>query len=692
MKYNFLRSVAATLSVGFCTIASAQYGPAPQGQFSYGNQYSQPQQYSQPGQYGPPNQFTPLSQLGVPRTQAVQTFGNPNQGPANYQAPAKWNNFGSAHNGPQLFQPASTGGLDGNLPTPESIPKPQPNFGGGHQQQPHAQQHAPPQQQQHSTPPMHHTPQMHPAPIGAGNHVQVGAPVDDANCESCNQTPMQSQFLQAASQPWEGASFAAQSCGIPAPAPRPTLFPWFGSFDLLFFNADTNGKDRNVVSVYDTANAGGPVDPTRPYLPNTGIGSLDPGSALGYQLSFGRYFGCGQFGLGVSYFNFDPDTESFTSNIYAPQGALPGAGGGAIRASGMPHYNAAFMPTYLYDSDGAGAGGYNALNGGADYSVYDVIDGRAGQSALNGTDGINGNADDDANASGVGGDAANSMAEAVQFRARRDIDIQGLEVNLFSFGLMGAQRAAAMGGGGGFGRLGSIFGGGFGGGYGGFGGYGGGHARGYGGQNQGDSCAQQPCRPARGFGGAGGPLVRPCTGKLQIVTSHGLRWFQYNDSIDFAFDVDGRAGFTGNDIYDTTSTENNLFGYQFGSRLVYCLASRVNLNIGGKFGVYGNEAEFRHRLGTQFTAAELAAMPGLQIDYHTTDTVLSTLGEIDLGLGVRVTNAWTVRGGYRVMGVTGLASSDNYSRDYSSSASASALHADTSLLLHGAYVGADFNF
>ena len=186
--------------------------------------------------------------------------------------------------------------------------------------------------------------------------------------------------------------------------------------------------------------------------------------------------------------------------------------------------------------------------------------------------------------------------------------------------------------------------------------------------------------------------MRPSTGKVQVVTSHGFRWFQFEDSIDFAFDVDGRAGFTANDIYDTTSTENDLFGYQFGSRLIYCLHNRVNLNVGGKFGVYGNRAEFRHRLGTQDQAAYLSAMPDLEIDYVTKDTVLSTLGEFDLGLGVRCTNAWTVRGGYRVIGVTGLASADNYSRDYSSEASASALHADTSLVLHGAYVGADFNF
>jgi hypothetical protein len=478
---------------------------------------------------------------------------------------------------------------------------------------------------------------------------------------------------------------------MPAYAPaRPQLFPWFGSFDLLFFNMDTNGKDRNLISAYSN------VDPTRPYLPAIGLGQLDPDSQLGYQLNFGRYFGCGQYGLGVGYFNWDPD-EEIVDRMYTPENSIPnGGGGGAIRASGMPQYHGATM-AYWFDNGLAGnatgdsGAGYQLITGAAaPYTVYDIIDGRAGQSASNGGD-ADADVDGDNTNNGAGPDflGSNSHAEAVRLQARRDVDIQGIEINLFSFGLMGAQRAAYSNCGGGFGgRLGGLFSGGAGG----YGGYGGGNCGGY---NQcqpcGDPCAQA-CRPSYGFGGAGGPLVRPCTGKVQIVTSHGLRWFQFRDSIDFAYDIDGRAGFGAHDLYDNTSVSNDLFGYQFGSRLNYCVASRVNLNVGGKFGIYGNQAEFNHRLGTQENVAQLGAMPGLEIDYHTEETVLSTLGEFDLGLGFRVADGFTVRGGYRVMGVTGLASAANYSRDYSSSASASALHADTSLLLHGAYLGADFNF
>ncbi|TWT89380.1 hypothetical protein Pla100_55430 [Neorhodopirellula pilleata] len=675
MKFNVLRSVAASLSLGVCTIASAQYGPTPAGPYGQaGYGYGAPQSYH--------SQAPSQAQAGVPRTQAFQSYGSnvyqqPAYQPPSYQSPSKWSNFGIGNNsGPALFQPASTGQAE-MLPAPEPIPTPTPNYGGpsysnapsqdSYQHAPQAQYSAPAPMQysapvQHSAPVQYSTMEQHGAPV------HIGAPVNDAYCESCNQAPVQSQFVQAASQPWEGVSYAAQSCGMPVAAPvRAPLFPWFGSFDLLFFDLETNGKDRTVAAAYSA------VDPTRPYLPAMGSSSIDPDNALGYNLTFGRYLGCGQYGLGVSYFNFDPSQESVSLFSAGPIDAANGEGG--LRA-GMPQYNGATM-AYLYDN---GGGVYNPVTGaGSPYTVYDIIDGNAGQTALDG-------GDTDAAPGGAG---VTSNAEAVRIRAQRDVDIQGIEFNLFSFGLMGAQRASALScGGGGCGTgIGSFLGLG---GYRGIGGYGGG-ACGDSCQPCGDPCAQS-CGPRFGFGGAAGPLVRPCNGKVQVVTSHGFRWFQFEETTDFAYDVDGRVGYTDNDIYDFTRVENNLFGYQFGSRLIYCLHNRVNFNVAGKFGIYGNNVEQRHTLGSLNDFAELAAMPGLDINYESEDTVLSTLGELDLGLGIRVSNAWTVRGGYRIMGVTGIATASDYARDYTSSTAAAAIHADKSLILHGAYVGADFNF
>lgn len=256
---------------------------------------------------------------------------------------------------------------------------------------------------------------------------------------------------------------------------------------------------------------------------------------------------------------------------------------------------------------------------------------------------------------------ADIVATGAGIRATRDLSFQGIEANLFSFGLMGAQRAsyAGCGSGSGIGR-----------------------GLGFG---AGTGC---------GYGGAAGPMVRANSGRVRIMTSHGFRWMQIKDSSELAYNIDGVAGYNPTDVYDNIDIENNLLGYQFGSRLTYCLGHRLDFNVGGKFGIYGNRAEMRHRLGTELALAyTTAGGVGDTIDTESTDNVLATLGELDLGLGYRINNAWTVRGGYRLLGITGVANAvDSYPSNYASAASSGQVHADDSYVLHGGYAGLEFNW
>ena len=339
----------------------------------------------------------------------------------------------------------------------------------------------------------------------------------------------------------------------------------------------------------------------------SGLGSdfntslVDPDSSVGFETTLGRYFGCGKYGFGISYFNWNPGSESITR-----LGTI-----GTIRAA-MPQYSGPLI---------------NVGAGGGPGNVYDHIDGTFD----------------------IDGTAAADGATGV--RVTRNLLFQGIEANLFSFGLMGAQRAAYT------------------------------------------NCGTSGLCHGAGFGGAAGPLVRSCSGRLRVSTSHGFRWFQVKDDMELAYNIDGTAGYQADDIYDQVETENNLFGYQFGGRLSYCMGSRFNLNLGGKFGMYGNRAEMKHRLGTETSLAYLTTSGVDDIYTESTDTVLSTMGELDLGLGVRICNGWTVNGGYRIMGITGVANAnDSFPSNYSSVANSGQVFADDSYLLHGAYVGAEFNW
>ncbi|MEM6689347.1 MAG: BBP7 family outer membrane beta-barrel protein [Planctomycetota bacterium] len=421
-----------------------------------------------------------------------------------------------------------------------------------------------------------------PAPTGAGC---------GGNCGPVGVNAYQS----AMSGPWEAGSSGCYSGGCGADV-RPELYPWFAGANLLFFDLE-EGKGRLV---------------------ENGLGlrttAVSPDASLGFDATFGRYFGCGKYGFGVTYFNWNPSSEQFLATGAA----------GTIRAA-MPHYRDISAPVDGVNVD----------------TIYNAIDG---------TD-------------GAGGANAN-YAGATNVRLTRNLRFQGIEANLFSFGLMGAQRASYAGCGTHYhGAPGAL------------------------------GLTSATHGLLRGYGGAAGPLVRSCSGRVRVMTSHGFRWFQVQDDLEFAYNVDGTAGYQGGDIYDSVQTENNLFGYQFGGRLTYCLGGRLDLNIGGKFGIYGNRAELRHRVGNDNGDAYLTGATGDVINVYAEDTSLATLGELDLGLGYRITNAWTIRGGYRLIGVSGVAVAvDSIPNNYASVADLYHLDANDSYILHGGYVGAEFNW
>ncbi|MEM9365796.1 MAG: BBP7 family outer membrane beta-barrel protein [Planctomycetota bacterium] len=566
MKLRSLRSLAATLSVGICSVASAQYGYQPSaGQLLDPDVPVTKQPVRNSGPVATSNAYGSVPQVAV---------AAPYQQPAakpDYTAPAKWNRFQPASTRHPSFYQASTGQIEA-IPTPEpvmatnAIPSADP-LALGVDQSSHMQ--------------------AYPTPVQS--HATMAAPITDSSCSTCNS----GTGYSASGGAWHDATPTAVSCA-PAVAARQPLFPWFGSFDLVFFNTEDNGDNALVAD-------GGTV--------GLWSSATDADSAVGYNVGFGRYLGCGQYGLGVNYFNYASDLTRV--NFAGTAGNLRGTNQGY----------------HDYHID---------YGGGAD-QVYNHITGGSGDS-----DG------------------------AFAVRAYRDLDFQGVEVNLFSFGVMGARRAAALGCNTGIAH------------------------------NMLSALKGFRAHSAFGYGGAGGPLVRPCHGKVQITTSHGFRWFEVLDRGQLEFDIYDNTGTSTylDTLSDFARAENNLYGYQFGSVLNYCLASRLNLTLGGKVGIYGNDVEVQRTVSSGNNG--LAYRFGNVADVASTtlsDTVLSTLCELDMGLGYRVNDALTVRGGYRVMAISGIATTyDTMSRDMGTSSFPGRLYADDSLFLHGAYVGCDYNF
>lgn len=247
---------------------------------------------------------------------------------------------------------------------------------------------------------------------------------------------------------------------------------------------------------------------------------------------------------------------------------------------------------------------------------------------------------------------------ATGVRTIRNVSFQGLEVNLSCFGLMGARRISR-------------------------------------------DCCPRGCfghglglhSHCHGYGGLTGPLVRPCGGRVRIVNSHGIRWFQAKDYMEFAYNIDGTNGYQADDIYENIEVENNLYGYQFGSTLTYCLNSCWNFTVGGKVGLYANDARLKHRVGTETELAYINGNPTDDIYTDSSDTSLATLGELDFGLGYRIGCAWTITGGYRMLGMAGVATAiDSIPSSYTTLAASGKVYANDSYILHGGYFGLECNW
>ncbi|MCC9601551.1 BBP7 family outer membrane beta-barrel protein [Stieleria sp. JC731] len=388
----------------------------------------------------------------------------------------------------------------------------------------------------------------------------------------------------------------AGACGTSACGGVGPISPWYGGMDLLFWEiADSSTA---VYATYDNGVAVGQYN------------YLDPDNTVGVNTRFGRYLGCGAYGIDVSFLYWDPD----------PQSRMFTDGGAGLR------FTHPALRTVSIN------------RGGGATTVYDDYD-----------------------------------TNATCICSERDIRVKGIEVNLSCFGLMGARRLGSA-------YPTSLFAGHFG---------GCGSQSGYGSKG---GCFG---RGNRLYGSAIGPLARACSGRVRVQTSHGFRWFQLEDELLIAGDVDGMPGLGGSDIYYELQTENNLYGYQFGSQLSYALGCRLMVNIGGKVGVYGNDARFTHWIGNDMVMAYTDSQGAGAGDLYTekSDVSLAGLGELDFGLGYRVCNRLTATCGYRILTACGVATSiDSMPDEYTSVESAGRVRADDCFTMFGAYFGFNYNW
>lgn len=256
-------------------------------------------------------------------------------------------------------------------------------------------------------------------------------------------------------------------------------------------------------------------------------------------------------------------------------------------------------------------------------------------------------------------------------RLVRDQEFHNVEVNFFSFALGGGARQPYA-------------------------------------QPCGDVCGSPCGTSACGVSSCGSPCTGGPTGpcapwygaqcsKLRLNLFGGIRWFRFKDSLEYATsETDAVFGNNADDFYYRNGVTNDLVGFQLGSQATWCTGTRLNLFAGTSFGIFGNHMTANTFAGTNTAAATIVstnAFNGNAYDYSSSLTDVSFLGEGNVGCGIRICRGWTGNIGYRVVGVSGVATAvGQIPRDFSLANDATKINNYNSLILHGLTLGANYNF
>ena len=176
----------------------------------------------------------------------------------------------------------------------------------------------------------------------------------------------------------------------------------------------------------------------------------------------------------------------------------------------------------------------------------------------------------------------------------------------------------------------------------------------------------------------------------------GWRYFRFRDHLTFRSDPND-VNFTGevDEIFYDISTTNNLIGFQVGGVGTYVVGPRLSLNGGTKVGFFGNHISHRSQIGGAAGTAVINNGPnaGREFLVDNSKNDVAFLTELFFGVGYNISNRWSASAGYRSVAVTGLAMpTDQIYPDLRGINDLDSIESQSSLILHGAYFGAQFSF
>lgn len=221
-----------------------------------------------------------------------------------------------------------------------------------------------------------------------------------------------------------------------------------------------------------------------------------------------------------------------------------------------------------------------------------------------------------------------------------------------------------------------------------------------------DSCGGGGCDSCGGGSGGSGQQGRFGGGcgaycytgpRCQCSTSLGVRYLRFDE--DFTLRFSGDRWNTVSDTYvDSYSiahyveADNHLVGFQVGGNGCYHLGcrGRAALHFSSNAGIYGNHSEV-----DQYMSGPVRYANGNQdaFNINAEDDNIAFVGELRLGASYQCTCHCRLYGGYRALGVSGVALSTSQLADpYMTPAQTSYVDCSGSIFLHGLQSGVEFMY
>lgn len=129
----------------------------------------------------------------------------------------------------------------------------------------------------------------------------------------------------------------------------------------------------------------------------------------------------------------------------------------------------------------------------------------------------------------------------------------------------------------------------------------------------------------------------------------------------------------------STRSSNNLFGGQIGARAFFH-GRHLEWEVTGKVGLFGNAASQSQLVGDINDTVILR-------DSSSDGAAVCFVGDLNISASYRLNHVWSVRAGYNIMEITGLALAPDQLDFTSTPTSGRNLHVGGDLFLHGANIG-----